>query len=488
MWRAQNKEQQVLQNMNNKSNGKFSVIILRRAITPLGHGFSVVASILLCLLGQRVGAGILVATGDNGHGQLGNNTTTSTNKLSPVLGLGQVTAYGAGASSAYAIQNGALYAWSYNSDGQLGIGTTNESHTPVPVSGLSNGVTAVTGGLRHCLALKDGIVYAWGYNGTGELGNGAFDYALHATPAPVTGLTGVVAIAAGDYHSLALQNGAVYAWGWNNVGELGNGGGMQSVPVPVTGMTNGVTAIAAGSFFGMAIKDGAVWGWGDNAYGQLGTGSSTSYGQDSPVQATNLTSGVTAIAAGNSHGLAVKNGVVYAWGRNYAGEVGNGGWSSIYVPLVVGGLPTNMVEVAAGYWSSFARSADGRLWAWGNGLSGQLGTGANLNYNTAQEVHAPAGYVFKSITIDASGYFAMAILAAPSEPTAVLSLSWSNGPGLTISGFAGDRYALEYASTLPPNNNWQRLATNTLTSTPWIVTDTSAAGNETRFYRAVLLP
>jgi len=473
--------------MNHKSNGKSSVIILRSVITPLGHGFSVVASILLCLLGQRVGAGILVATGDNGHGQLGNDTTTSTNKLSPVLGLGEVTAAGAGGSSAYAIQNGALYAWGYNSDGQLGDGTTHESHTPVPVSGLSNGVTAITAGLRHVLALKEGIVYAWGYNGTGDLGLGTFDYALHATPAPVIGFTGVVAIAAGDYHSLALQNGAVYAWGWNDVGELGNGGsGMESLPVPVVGMTNGVTAIAAGSFFGMAIKNGAAWTWGAGSYGQLGTGGGNN--AYSPVQATNLNSGVTAIAAGNSHALAVKNGVVYAWGRNYAGEVGNGGWSSIYVPLVVGGLPTNIVELAAGYWSSYARSADGRLWAWGNGLEGQSGTGANLNYNTAQEVHAPVGYRFTSITIDASGHFSMARLAARSEPSVVLSLSWSNGPSLSISGFAGDRYALEYVSTLPPNNNWQRLATNTLTSNPWIVTDTSAAGNETRFYRAVLLP
>src|SRR4051812_6134150 len=104
----------------NQSNGKSSLIILRSALTAPGHGFLVAVSILLCLLSQRVGAVILVATGDNGHGQLGNNTTTSTNKLSPVLGLGEVTAAGAGGSSAYAIQNGALYAWGYNSDGQLG--------------------------------------------------------------------------------------------------------------------------------------------------------------------------------------------------------------------------------------------------------------------------------------------------------------------------------------------------------------------------------
>jgi alpha-tubulin suppressor-like RCC1 family protein len=152
---------------------------------------------------------------------------------------------------------------------------------------------------------------------------------------------------------------------------------MENVPVPVTGMTNGVTAIAAGSFFGMAIKDGALWVWGAGNYGQLGTGGGGN--AHSPVPVTNLNSGVTAIAAGNSHALAVRNGVVYAWGRNYAGEVGNGGWSSIYLPLAVGGLPTNMVEVAAGYWSSYARSADGRLWAWGDGLEGQSGTGDNIN-------------------------------------------------------------------------------------------------------------
>jgi hypothetical protein len=475
--------------MKNQSNGKSQVIFLGGVVTQAGYGFWVVlVSLLLCLMGQRVGAGILVATGDNGHGQLGNGTITSTNKLSPVSGLGDVTAFAAGGSSAYAIQNGALYAWGYNSDGQLGDGTPNESHIPVPVSGLSNGVTAVAAGLRHGLAIKNGTVYAWGYNGTGALGNGSFDYALNATPTPVIGLTGVVAIAAGDYHSLALQNGAAYAWGWNDVGELGNGNsGMENVPVPVTGMTNGVTAIAAGSFFGMAIKNGALWVWGAGSYGELGTGGGgNAY---SPVQVTNLNSGVTAIAAGNSHGLAVKNGVVYAWGRNYSGEVGNGGWSSIYVPLAVGGLPTNIVELAAGYWSSYARSADGRLWAWGNGLEGQSGTGANYNYNTAQEVHAPDGYRFTSITIDASGHFAMARLAGVSEPSVVLSLSWSNSaPCLSLLGVVGERYALEYASALPPNNNWQRLATNTFTGTPWIVTDTSAAGNATRFYHAVRLP
>jgi hypothetical protein len=488
MPRVENQEQQFVRDVNHKSNGPSRAIIFRRAITQLGYRSWVVLLNLVCLMGQHVSADILVATGDDGHGQLGNGATTPTNILSPVLGLGAVTAAGAGGLSTFAIQNGALYSWGRNVDGDLGNDTTNESHLPGLVSGLSNGVTMVTAGLRHGLALKDGMVYAWGYNGTGDLGNGTFDYVPHPTPAPVTGLDGVTAIAAGDYHSLALYHGAVYGWGWNSAGQLGQNGdtSSQSLPVLVTGMNGGVTAIAAGSEFSMAIKNGAVWGWGGNGYGQLGTGAGN-YAQSSPVQATNLNSGVTAIAAGYQHALAVMNGSVYAWGRNYYGELGNGGWSSIYVPVLVPGLPTNILEVAAGYGSSYALSTDGKLWAWGNGLNGQLGTGANLAYNTAQQVHAPGGYRFTSITIDASGSHAMARLAKPSG--GVLGFSWSNGaPCLNIIGDIGERYALECGSTFPPNNNWQRLATNRLTSNPWIVTDTSAAGHPTRFYRAVLLP
>ena len=83
----------------------------------------------------------------------------------------------------------------------------------------------------------------------------------------------------------------------------------------------------------------------------------------------------------------------------------------------------------------------------------------------------------------------MARLAPVSEPTVVLSIAWRNGaPCLRLIGAVGERCALECVSTLAANNTWLRLATNTLTSQPWIVTDTSAAGNTTRFYRAVRVP
>src|SRR5438445_1250654 len=71
----------------------------------------------------------------------------------------------------------------------------------------------------------------------------------------------------------ARGQGTVSAWGGNFVGQLGNGTNTDSnTPVEVSGLS-GVTAIAGGGIHSLALKtDGTVWGWGDNANGQLGEG------------------------------------------------------------------------------------------------------------------------------------------------------------------------------------------------------------------------
>src|SRR5205823_208038 len=131
-----------------------------------------------------------------------------------VSGLSGVTAIAAGGLHSLALKSdGTVWAWGYNAYGALGNGTAISSSTPVQVSGLS-GVTALAGGYGHSLALKsDGTVRAWGYNYYGELGNGtAFNDSL--TPVQVSGLSGVTAIAGGEFHSLALKSvGTVSAWG-----------------------------------------------------------------------------------------------------------------------------------------------------------------------------------------------------------------------------------------------------------------------------------
>ncbi len=152
---------------------------------------------------------------------------------------------------------------------------------PCAVPGLA-GVIAIAAGGDHSLALRnDGTVWAWGQNYSGELGDGT--NTPRATPMPVKGLAGIVAIAAGSSFSFAIRNdGAVFAWGANWASQLGDGSGLeQSLPVAVGGLA-GTVAIAGGGTGAMALKsDGTVRAWGNNIDGRLGDGTFAT--RDTPV-------------------------------------------------------------------------------------------------------------------------------------------------------------------------------------------------------------
>ena len=179
------------------------------------------------------------------------------------------------ASLAFAAKpNGKIVAWGRNTDNQC---------APIP-GNASSGVIAISAGNDHSLALKNnGTVVAWGSN----------EYNQRMVPAAAQ--SGVIAIAAGFYHNLALKNnGTVVAWGRN---------GNEQCTVPVAAQS-GVIAIAAGGYHSLALKNnGTVVAWGNDFNGQC-------------TVPTGL-SGVTAIAAGDYHSLALKNnGTVVAWGNN----------------------------------------------------------------------------------------------------------------------------------------------------------------------------
>src|SRR5687767_3021175 len=128
------------------------------------------------------------------------------------------------ASVPAAPQPGALWAWGANDLGQLGIGT-DELNSPLPRLGGLEQVTVVAAGRRHALAVrKDGSLWAWGWNSDGQLGNGATLAVGTFSAVQVDGLGKVVAVAAGEAHSLALgEDGALWAWGNNFWGQLGTG-------------------------------------------------------------------------------------------------------------------------------------------------------------------------------------------------------------------------------------------------------------------------
>jgi len=324
--------------------------------------------------------GTVWAWGNNGQGQLGDGTTVHKTEPMQVPGLSNVTSVAAGSSHSLALKdNGTVWAWGANDSGQLGDGTAAQKNTPAQVPGLSN-VTSVAAGSNHSLALKDdGTVWTWGNNDRGQLGDGTA--AQKNTPVQVFGLSDVTAIAAGSSHSLILKDdGRVWAWGNNDHGQLGNStNASNNIPVPtfLPASLTYITAIAAGGNHSLAIGGNMLWSWGDNSSGQLGNGKSgEGEFQDTPAW---VFGAVKAIAAGSSHSLALTdNGTVLAWGNNRDGQLGDGNIRTKDTPVQVvdgNGTLRNVTTIAAGEYHSLALKDDGTVWSWGANGSGQLGDG-----------------------------------------------------------------------------------------------------------------
>jgi alpha-tubulin suppressor-like RCC1 family protein len=171
------------------------------------------------------------------------------------------------------------------------------------VKGLTN-VIRIAGGRDHSLAIEgNGSVWAWGWNQYGQVGDGTKTNRL--TPVKVGGLPAAARqVAAGANHSLArLSNGTVWAWGQNRFGQVGDGTGVgRLTPVKVAGIANAVN-IGAGRLHSLVIeKDRSVWAWGDNDFGQLGDGTTTN--RMKPVRVVGLTGGEQ-VAGGRDYSVAL---------------------------------------------------------------------------------------------------------------------------------------------------------------------------------------
>jgi alpha-tubulin suppressor-like RCC1 family protein len=228
-----------------------------------------------------------------------------------------------------------------------------------------------------CATLKNGTAACTGAVASfGQLGNGTTTPT--ASLVTVSGLSNVVQVAAGDEHACAeLSSNQVWCWGNNGNGELGNNTITNATtPVQVTGIGMGTgtvpSSVSCGAFHTCAIAAGVVWCWGFNGFGQLGNNTTTD--SHVPVQLSNLGAGITQLALGDDHTCALRaDGSVFCWGDNGSGQLGQGNQTNLLAPTKV--PITNVVQIGAGNSFTCARRGDGTVWCWGFDFSGEVGDG-----------------------------------------------------------------------------------------------------------------
>lgn len=285
-------------------------------------------------------------------------------------------------------QAGAAYCWGRNSDGELGNGTLDDASVPTRVMG-DHVFKSITAGDAHTCALADdGIVWCWGWNAYYQLG--ITKSVNQRIPQQLETTARFSAISAGAHHTcgITLAND-VMCWGYNRYGQNGNGITQTTVPAEQVAGSLKATRISTGRFHTCAIATGGVAQcWGRNDFGQLGIGTDAVFFATPINVRTQLR--FTQIDAGATHTCGVAAGVGYCWGSNEHGEIGDGapfkpGLPGPTTPTPIGLLQAVRV-ISAGFGKTCAAETSNASLCWGWNTYGQLGIGSTADKSFPHEV------------------------------------------------------------------------------------------------------
>lgn len=242
--------------------------------------------------------------------------------------------------------DGRVYSWGRNNLGQLGDETSGTTrNVPYLVGGLlsTKNITSISCGSTFSMVItSDGEIFGFGDGSNGKLGDGA--NTNRNTPSPVD-RTGVLAnktsvsVYAGGSHTLVIANDSrVYSWGLNSQGQIGdNTMDTRSSPVAIEPSFNKpVVAVSAGNSHSLVLtSDGQVYSFGLNDEGQLGDGTTTSRISPVPVLTTGVLSGksINAISAHGDVSIVLASGKVYTFGSNSREQLGGGTKTSRHQPI-----------------------------------------------------------------------------------------------------------------------------------------------------------
>lgn len=324
--------------------------------------------------------------------------------------------------------NNGLFSWGYMTG-------SSETASTVPAGvnlvDFPDDVTivALATGRQHALALgSNGILYSWGDNNFGQLGNGNFESSRKSVVVRSSGVMAnktIVAIACGNFHSLALSSdGQVFSWGQNTNGQLGNGY-ITNSNFPTLGDPSGilnsrtVKAIGAGAYHSVVLtSDNLLVSWGNNFYGQLGNGANVNSPLPVAVDMSGVLAGKTiaAFAVGGAHNLVLTtDGGLYTWGWNYWGSCGDTTYDNRNLPVAVdmSGLLNGLkiTAIQSSYVHSLVLTETGRVYGWGYNGAGELGIGpGTFIFNTPVATDTSGVLAGKTITsISSSNFHTLAL-------------------------------------------------------------------------------
>ena len=316
-----------------------------------------------------------------------------------------------GAHHTLALVNGNVYSWGRNSQWQLGYPhTTDNQLSPVQIISGGNIETIIAGALSSAAVCIEGNLYAWGYNNARQVSPSSVQ--LHfREPTRIKELESIYSVSISmneNGHSLAI-NTYRNAWMWGNLE------GAIILPTQIifenTSQTYAITfphepiPVAAGDTHSLSIENGVLWAWGGNNYGQLGNG--TNVGSSHPIK---IMENVFSVATGAHHSFAIlHDGSLWAWGRNTHGQLGDGTTENRNVPVRI---MESVIEVTTGFNHTLARDYYGNVWAWGYNGSGRLGTGsveAKLTPTNITEFFYQNGQSNQIIQVSAGRVHSMAL-------------------------------------------------------------------------------
>jgi alpha-tubulin suppressor-like RCC1 family protein len=305
---------------------------------------------------------------------------------------GRVVQIATSNSDGYArTSTGAVYAWGVNSYGELGDGQVTPYETKAFKVEFPAGVTITSLAnpmpFDGALAIDSaGHAWGWGLNAADDL---CLSGLVEKQPQQLP-LSDVRLATGARTHALIDAHGTVYACGSGDAGELGNGStASTSTPTPVVGLPKGVGVTALTSSWegsGALLGNGDYYNWGYNAAGQLGNGSTTNSALPVKVPLPDPVAQVFQGGSGPKNGQTIallRNRAVWTWGNNDRGQLGIGSRTDSAVPVRVH-VPKHVafVSVSSGGYATYGIDQTGRLWAWGDNRSGQLGTGSSSELAT----------------------------------------------------------------------------------------------------------